>query len=94
MGRSVAQTVALVMRVGKHLLGQRVPNDGHEAQTGSRAAGRGFREVVLGVVAVLVLLVLMVPQGLHVLDGQLRGGVRRGQAGQLSITLRQGLNRC
>lgn len=92
MGRSVAETVAVVMREGKHLLGHRVPNNRHEAQTGSRAAGSRLGAVVLGVVAVLVLLVLMVMQGLHVLDGQLGGGVRRGQARQLSISLRQRLH--
>lgn len=93
MGQSVAEAVAVVMGEGKHLLGQRVPNDGHETQTGSRAAGPGLGVAVLGVVAVLVLLVLMVAQGLHVLDGKLRGGVGRGQAGQLSVTLRQRLHR-
>lgn len=93
MGRAVAETAAVVMREGKHLLRQRVPNDGHETQTGSGAAGPRLGGVVFGVVAVLVLLVLMVPQGLDVLDGKLRGGVRRGQARQLSVTLRQRLNR-
>ena len=91
MSCSVAETVAVVMREGKHLLGQRVPDHRHETQTGPGAAGPG-RVVVLGVVAVLVLLVLMVPQHLHVLDGKLRGGVGRGQAGQLAIPLRQRLN--
>lgn len=90
---SVAETAAVVLREGKHLLGQRVPNNRHETQTGSGAAGPGRGVVVLGVVAVLVLLILMVPQGLHVLDGKLRGGVWRGEAGQLSVTLRQRLNR-
>lgn len=69
MGRSVTETVAVVMREGKDLLGQRIPNNCHETQTGSRAAGPRLGVVVFGVVAVLVLLVLMVPQGLHVLDG-------------------------
>ena len=93
MGRSVAETLAVVMREGEHLLRQRVPNDRHEAQTGTRAAGTRLGGVVLGIVAVLVLLVLMVPQGLHVLDGKLWGGVGRGQAGQLSVSLRQRLKR-
>lgn len=92
MSCSVAETVAVVMREGKHLLGQRVPDHRHETQTGPGAAGPGRGVVVLGVVAVLVLLVLMVPQRLHVLDGKLRGGVGRGQAGQLAIRLRQRLN--
>lgn len=33
MGRSIIETVAVVMREGKDLLGQRIPNDGHETQT-------------------------------------------------------------
>lgn len=93
MSCSIAETVAMVMSERKGLLGQRVSDNGHEAQTGSGAAGARFGVAVLGVVAVLVLLVLMVPQGLHVLNGELWGGVRRGQAGQLSISLRQRLNR-
>lgn len=93
MGQSIAETAAVVMRVRKGLLGQRVPNDSHEAQTGSGAAGARFGVAVLGVVAVLVLLVLVVPQGLHVFDGELWSGVRRGQAGQLSVSLGQRLNR-
>lgn len=72
----------MVMREGKHLLVYGVPDDGHESQTGGGAAG-----LVSGVVAVLVLLVLMVSQRLHVLDGKLRGGVGRGQAGELAIPL-------
>lgn len=79
----------MAMREGEHLLAHRVPDHCHEAQTGS-GSGRGG--AVLGVVAVVVLLVLMLPQRLHVLDWQLGGGVRGGQAGQLAVRLRQRLD--
>jgi len=77
MGCSIAQTAPTVMREGKHLLGQGVTNDSHEILTGCRAAGPWLGVVILSVVAVLVLLILMVPQRLHTLDGELWGGVGR-----------------
>lgn len=89
----IVQTVAMVMREGEHLLCHRVPDNSHETQTGCGATRRRFVAAVRRVVAVLVPLILMVPQGPHVLDGELGGGDRRGQAGQIPISLRQRLNR-
>ncbi|KAF3834418.1 hypothetical protein F7725_025622 [Dissostichus mawsoni] len=72
----IVQTVAMVMREGEHLLCHRVPDNSHETQTGCGATRRRFVAAVRRVVAVLVPLILMVPQGLHVLDGELGGGDR------------------
>lgn len=62
MGCPIAQTATIVMRKGKHLLTQRIPNDGHEALTGFGAAGPRLWDAIFAIVAVLVLLVLLMPQ--------------------------------
>lgn len=88
MSCPVAQSVGVVMGEGKRLLGQRAPDDGHEAVSGRGGAGAGL---LAAVPAVLALLVRMVPDGLQAPDVDLRGRVWSRQAGQLPVTLRQRL---
>lgn len=81
MGGAVDETVAMVTRDGKHLLGYSASNNRHEAQVGPGAAGRGIGHVV----PVLVPLVLTMLLGLPAV--YFGGGVRRRQTGQLAVSL-------
>lgn len=92
MSRSIAQSVGVVVREGKHRLVQRAPDNSHEAVGGCGGAGARLMAAVPGAAAtVLALLVRMMADGLQAPDVELRGRVWSWQAGELPIPLRQRL---
>lgn len=93
MSRSIAQSVGVVVREGKHRLVQRAPDNSHEAVSGCGGAGARLMAAVPGAAAaaVLALLVRMMPDGLQAPDVELRGRVWSWQAGELPVPLRQRL---